>query len=535
MDAVCVEAVLMRKLSRLRAAVAVLTVPIGAFAAAAQQMPPPPHKPVPFDQDVRTWVVPALREWRSKPGEFSITDNARIVIPRGASQLQPIAEALSQQLRWVTGVSAEVAVGRGRPGDIVLSLNSAVARGEREGYVLTLDQTADLAAATTDGARMGTQTLLQMLKRSPTLRSLPHGVATDWPDQRVRAMFVDVGRKYYEVGELEDLIRQMAWLKLNTLGLHFTDWPAFRLRSARFPGLAARQSYDRNDIMRLQATAQRYGIAIIPEIDLPAHATALIQYRPNLAFRCESMRQSDWLTRSAQGDTKALSWTVDITRSENREFLQSILREFVPWFTGEYFHIGGDEYQYDVDKNRCPELVDYARSRGFAYPGDVFVDWVNETDGLIRALGKKTAMWSWWRFKDDKTSIQPNKDILVYAWNAPRTQDMLAEGYNLIVTPEDKLYAAPGIENWDGSGYGRVDTNHVYREMPFPRSSQIVGYMVALWADAAESWTDRAMLATGYEPMAVLAERGWAGARSPTLDAFRDRLNRTSSAPAPAP
>ena len=535
MDSIRLEAVLMRALRRLVGAALVLATPIAGNVAAAQQMPPPPHKPVPFDRDVRTWVVPALREWQAKPGEFRVASGARIVIPRGGSQLQPVADALSRQLGWLSGVSAEVVAGGGRSGDIVLALDPSAARGEREGYALTINATAKVASATVEGARLGTQSLLQMIKRSPTLRSLPHGEAIDWPDQPMRAMFVDVGRKYYEIGELEDLMRQMAWLKLNTLGLHFTDWPAFRLRSARFPGLAARQSYDRDDIMRLQATARRYGIVIIPEIDLPAHATALIQYRPALAFSCESMRQSDWLTRSAQGDTRALSWTVDITRTENRAFLQSILREFVPWFQGEYFHIGGDEYQYDVDKNRCPELVEYARSKGFAHPGDVFVDWVNETDGLIRSLGKKTAMWSWWRFKDDKTSIQPNKDILIYAWNAPRMQDMIAQGYNVIVTPEDKLYAAPGIENWDGSGYGRVDTDHVYRDMPFPRSPQIAGYMVALWADAAESWTDRAMLAKGYEPMAVVAERSWAGARSATLDAFRDRLNRTSSAPAPAP
>lgn len=514
---------------------AAISVASTATGVAAQQMPPPPHKPVPFDQDVRTWVVPGLREWRSDLGQFRVPTAVRIVVPRGVPRLKPVADALASQLTWLSGVSAGVVVGRSRPGDIVLALDTNAARGEREGYALVIGTSVRVTSSTVEGVRLGSQSMLQMLKRSPTSRDLPRGTATDWPDQPSRALFVDVGRKYYEISELEDLMRQMAWLKLNTLGLHFTDWSAFRLRSTKFPGLAARLAYDRTDIKRLQATALHYGITIIPEIDLPAHATALIRYRPTLAFRCESMRQSEWLTRSAQGDAKSLAWTVDITRTENREFLQAVLREFVPWFEGEYFHIGGDEYQYDVDKNRCPELIKAARTRGFLHPGDVFVDWINETDELIRSLGKKTAIWSWWRFKDDKTSIQPNKDILVYAWNAPRMQDMLSQGYHMIVTPEDKLYVVPGIENWDGSGYGRVDANHVYREMVFSNSPQIAGYMVALWADAAESWPDRAMLAKSYEPMAVLAERTWSGPRSPTLDAFRDRLNLTSSAPAPLP
>ena len=519
----------------LRYAVAAAVALTAVQGAVAQQLPPPPHKPVPFDRDVRTWVVPALRDWQAAAGEFRITTSTRIVVPRGNAGLRLVAQALARQLGWTSDLSLPVVEGKAAAGDIVLALTPPTAQGGREGYTLTVGTAVRVAAASEAGVRHGTQSLVQMLKRSPTLRLLPRGQATDWPDQSIRAMFVDVGRKYYEIGELEDLMRQMAWLKLNTLGLHFTDWPAFRLRSERFPGLAARQSYDRADVARLQATAKRYGITIIPEIDLPAHATALIQYRPSLAFRCDSMRQSEWLTKSAQGDAGSLAWTVDITRGENRAFLQSIFREFVPWFEGEYFHIGGDEYQYDVDKNRCPELLDYTRARGLQYPGDVFVEWINETDSLIRSLGKKTAMWSWWRFKDDKTSIQPNKDILIYAWNAPRLNDMLAEGYRVVATPEDKLYVSPGIENWDGSGYGRVDTDYVYREMPFPRSPQIAGYMVALWADAAESWTDRAMLGKGYEPMAAVAERSWAGAGSKTLDEFRDRLNRTSSAPAPAP
>lgn len=510
--------------------IAALLALTGAGAPAAQQMPPPPHPPVAFDRDVRTWVVPALRTWSPAAGTFHIERGARVVVNGPAGEMQTIAADLARDLRSISGLEVAIASGDVRDGDIALTLRP----GEMlpaEGYRLAISARVSVEAATPAGLRYGTQSLLQMLRRSDDRRALPEGQAEDWPDQPRRAMFVDVGRKFYEVTELDDLMRQMAWMKLNTLGLHFTDWPAFRLRSEKFPGLADRQAYDRADVVHLEATARRYGITIIPEIDLPAHATALIRYKPSLAFRCESMRQSEWLTRSAQGKAKSLAWTVDITRKENRQFLQSLLREFVPWFSGPYFHIGGDEYQYDVDKNRCPELLAYVKAKGLTYPGDVFVDWINETDGFVHSLGKQTAMWSWWRFKDDKTSIEPNKDILIYAWNAPRQADMLAKGYHMIVTPEDRLYVVPGIENWDGSGYGLVDKDRVYRSMPFPRNPTIEGYMLALWADAAESSTDRMMLGRAWEPMAIVAERTWAGAGSATLDGFLDRLNRTSSAP----
>lgn len=502
-------------------------------SAIAQKLPPPPHPPVAFDTNVRTWVIPALREWKPETGSLQLKPGLRVVYPSRSPELREIAAGLAEDLRALTRIDAAVVAGNGRAGDIVLALGKV--EDHPDAYQLAVGNTVEVRAAGPAGIRLGTQSVLHLLKRSASSNSLPHGQANDWPEQPRRAMFVDVGRKFYRVGELDDLMRQMAWFKLNMLGLHFTDWPAFRLRSPKFPGLADRLSYDRADIDHLQRTARRYGITIVPEIDLPAHATALIQYRPSLAFQCESMRQSEWLTRSAHERAKSLAWTVDITKAENRAFLQSILREFIPWFEGDYFHIGGDEYQYDADKNRCPELLAYAKQKGLQYPGDVFVDWINETNRLVRSMGKKTAIWNWWRFKDDKTSIEPDTDILIYVWNSPRLQSILKSGYRVIVAPEDKLYVVPGIENWDGSGYGLVDTADVYAHMPFLRGPNIEGYMLALWSDAAESSTDRLMLARAYEPMAVVAERSWAGAASPTLDQFLDRVNESGSAPRPDP
>lgn len=505
--------------------------------ASAQKLPPPPHPPVAFDTNVRTWVVPALRKWTQDTGpgagSLRLKPGLRIVYPGQSAELRAIATVFADQLHELTRLDAIVVAGAARSGDIVLALGKAA--DHPDAYALTVSDRVEVRAASATAVRLGTQSVLHLLKRADGMQSLPRGQANDWPEQAKRMMFVDIGRKYYRVSELDDLMRQMAWLKLNTLGLHFNDWPAFRLRSPRFPGLADRLSYDRADVDHLQRTARRYGITIIPEIDLPAHATALIQYRPSLAFDCESMRQSEWLTRSAHERAKSLAWTVDITKAENRAFMQSILREFIPWFEGEYVHIGGDEYQYDADKTRCPELVAYAKEKGLQYPGDVFVDWINETNRFVKSMGKKTAIWNWWRFKDDKTSIQPDTDILIYVWNSPRLNDILASGYKVIVAPEDKLYVVPGIENWDGSGYGMVDTTDAYLRMPFLRGPNIKGYMLALWSDAAESSTDRLMLARAYEPMAVVAERSWAGAASPTLDQFLDRLNESGSAPGPGP
>ncbi len=494
--------------------------------------PPKSHVPVPTDPNIANWVTPGLRSWEGRPGTFTLPQRPRIVVaPHAAADVRDVAKGLAHDLRALTG-RAPALGSSASDGAIVLQIGSTgTASASPEAYTIEIGSRVTIRSASGAGLFYGAQSVLQLLKRAPGNQHLPHGRAVDWPDYGMRTMMVDIGRKYFEMSALDDLMRQMAWLKMNTLHLHFTDWPAFRLKSAKYPGLAAEQSYDRADIAHLEETARRNHITIIPEIDLPAHASAMIGYRPSLAFKCESLRQSEWLNRAAGDRAKDLAWVIDITREDNRQWIDSLLGEFIPWFSGPYFHIGGDEYNYDADKTRCPELMDYVRRRGLTYPGDAFVEWINATNQVVRAHGKTTVIWNWWRFKDDKTSIEPSKDIVIETWNSPRIDSILASGYKVILSPEDQLYVVPGIENFDGSNYGVVDTTHVYDTMQLKKGPAVLGYALALWTDAAEHRTDTYLLGRSYEPMAVLAERLWSDRSSTSLDAFLARLNRTGGAP----
>jgi N-acetyl-beta-hexosaminidase len=460
-----------------------------------------------------------------------LSPGARVVIPADRRLASEAAE-LRRDLRALTGLELPVVSGSAaRAGDIVLQIK-AHQPPRAESYALEIDSQVVIQGSDAAGVYYGTQTLLQLLKHSQTHRQLPRGATYDNPQVPLRMVMIDAGRRFYEVSHLERLMREMAWLKLNTLHLHLTDWPGFRLRSERFPGLAAALAYDRDDIRRLETTAHRYHITIIPEIDLPAHSAALLRYRPDLAFQCESMRQSSWLTHAAGAEAaRQMAWTVDITKSRNRDFLIQLLGEFIPWFSGPYFHIGGDEYQYDADKQRCPELVQAAREHGLTYPGDEFVAWINQADAFVRARGKTTIIWNWWRFKDDATSIEPDKDIIVELWNTPRLADTLAKGYRVIMSPEETLYLDPGIEP-DAGKYGIVDQKALYESWSPDLNPAIQGYALSVWADSAQLHTDSFMLGEAYDPMAVVAERLWSERHSGGVGEFFTRLNSIGAAPA---
>ncbi len=338
---------------------------------------------------------------------------------------------------------------------------------------------------------------------------------------------IDAGRRFYQVSYIQTLIRQMAWYKMNDLHIHFTEWSAFRLKSDKYPGLSAPDAYSKDDIKTIVATAKKYHIVVVPEIDLPAHASAISSFNPNLGFSCESMRKARWQGEEANNAGKA--WTLDVTRPEVRKWIKDLLDEFIPLFEGPYFHVGGDEYQYDPEKYKCPELVDYMNKKGYTKPGDVFIEWLNEVNEQVKSHGKTTQIWSWWNFGKNSTSIQPSKDIVVNVWNKPTEKLLLDAGYKIIITPEEELYVSPGLA--DTSGYGVVDCKKIYEKWKPDTNTQILGYKVCVWSDRAEFHTDQWFEGHAFEPKVVLAEKVWAGQGSTSLETYLDRVNKVGNPP----
>lgn len=475
-------------------------------------------------------IVPATRTWITESGVIALSPSTRIVTSKNdADTLANEAALLRTDLAVISGISPRIVQGKPRPGDILLTLQSPSSPGNPESYALEVADFVHISADTGAGVFYGTQSLLQLLKISEDRLTLGRGSVVDTPEQPMRAVMLDAGRRYFEVEQIENLLRDMAWKKQNTLHLHLTDWPAFRLRSERYPGLAPALSYDRAAIRRIQDTAARYHITIIPEIDLPAHAVALTQYKPELAFSCPSMRQAEWLEKAGVDQT-GKAWTIDITKQANRDWLRDLLNEFIPWFDGPYFHIGGDEYQYDRHKRECPELMQAMRDRGFKEPGDVFVDWINETNGVVKSHGKQTIIWSWWTFLDNKPSIAPDKDIIIDVWNQPEEQTIIDAGYRTLLSPENLLYVSPGLEGGPDN-YGIVDLEKVHERWQPRTSDGVLGYSVAIWADKAEKHTDQWFFGKAYEPSSVVAEKLWSGQGTDSAWEMLARLNRVGLPP----
>jgi hypothetical protein len=485
-------------------------------------------------------VVPALREWTAGQGSFQLVPQSRIVIGIGSGTvLTADARTFRDDLAAITGQDLPIVMDdHPHTGDIYLALDNAPAsNGPASGspapsnatsnstasppgavggrYSLSISDIAAISAATATGVFYGEQTIEQIFKQDNEHGSLPQGTATDWPAQRVRGLMLDMGRHYYTPAYVENQIREAAWYKLNVIHMHLTEADAFRLNSPKFPGLAAAQSYTRSDIAAFEATAAKYHITIIPEIDLPAHATAITNHWPQTTWDCAPMNAE-----------RGHNFTVDITKPYTLDIVKQLLDEFVPWFSGPWFHIGTDEYPYQSTQEQCPELVNYAQAHHLASTSDVFVQFIDYMNSIVRAHGKTAVAWGWWDDAGTPT-IEPDKNIVVEAYgggSSDSPQHFVQQGYQVLYANGNQLYATPGLNLFP-------DDQSLYSNWPTLNSPDVLGYMFSRWSDNKETQSDAYFDWYAERPQAVLADRTWGGPMSASVFGFEGRVDRIGSAP----
>ena len=250
----------------------------------------------------KPFVVPELTSWAGAEG--SVVPSGRIVVKN--KMMREVAARLAADYEQMFGRTLTVASGKVRPGDIVLSKSKIASLG-KEGYRMEIATSINVEAVTARGAYWATRTLLQLSEQSAE-HQLPRGLIEDVPQYALRGFMIDCGRKFIPMSYLRNLVKVMAYYKMNTLQIHLNDngfrqffggdWmktqAAFRLESERFPGLAARDGhYTKQQFIDLQILAEQCGVEIITEIDSPAHVLAFTQYKPELGSKEYGMDHFD--------------------------------------------------------------------------------------------------------------------------------------------------------------------------------------------------------------------------------------------------
>lgn len=446
-------------------------------------------------------TIPALKEWEDKNGKFIFNNSSRILIdPDYTYQLSSTAQTFQNDIKDLKGF--QINIGNGNQcdaGDILITLNSQDTTLGDEGYSLLITDHVIINASNETGAFYGTRSLLQMLKLNDTIQS---GNARDWPDYKERGLMVDNARKYFSIDWLQNHIRELSYLKLNIFHLHITDNEGFRLECTKYPQITSTQFYKKSEIISLQKLADEYHVIIVPEIDMPNHMSAIVEHFP-------STRLVD-----TNGNI-AGNCCIDITLDESRSLVTDLLEEYLPLFTGHYWHTGCDEYFSDF--GAYPQFKKYAQEHyGInAVPNDTFFGFINWIDSIVKANGKSLRIWNDClnKSKGINHAVNINKDIIIEYWSGDiHPQELLDEGYYLMNCNSDRLYYLLGYGespmNIFMFNVWRPNIFHGERTLP-DKHPQILGSCMSVWCDIPNIETETQIAYVIRNTLRILSQLNW--------------------------
>jgi hexosaminidase len=297
--------------------------------------------------------------------------------------------------------------------------------GEDESYQLNISNSgARLNAPTTLGVMRGLQTFLQLVQITNAGFAVPAVSIDDSPRFPWRGLMIDAGRHFIPLDVLKRNLDGMAAVKMNVFHWHLSENQGFRVESKKFPKLQEMGSdglfYTQNEVRDLIAYARARGIRVVPEFDMPGHATAWFVGYPELA--------------SGPGPYEIeRKWGIfdpamDPTREETYKFLDTFIGEMAALFPDQFFHIGGDEVNgKEWDAN--PKIQAFMHAHGLKDNNDLQAYFNQRVQKIVAKHGKTMLGW------DEILRPDLPKTIVIQSWRGPESLAQAAkQGYRSLLS-----------------------------------------------------------------------------------------------------
>jgi len=380
--------------------------------------------------------------------------------------------------------------------------------GEDESYHLEIKTTGALLTAPNPlGILHGLQTFLQLVHSTPEGFAVAVVSIDDKPRFPWRGLMIDTGRHFMPLGVIRENLNEMEAVKMNVFHWHLSEDQGFRVESKTFPLLQAKGSdglyYTQDQVRDILAYARDRGIRVVPEFDMPGHATSWFVGYPDLASgKGPYQIERHW---------GIFDPAMDPTRESTYQFLDQFIEEMTALFPDVYFHIGGDECNgKEWDAN--PRIQAYMRSHQLADNAALQAYFTSRVQALVTKHHKITVGWD--------EVLQPNTphDVVIQSW---RGQDSLAEaarrGYRGILSAGYYINL-----NQSAADHYAVDP-FANGKVPLSpeQASRILGGEATMWTEFA---TPENISSRIWPRTAAIAERLWSAQNVNNIDSMYQRL-----------
>ncbi len=463
-------------------------------------------------------LLPLPKIVKMGEGEMSLSASTRIVAT--APELRPLADIFAGELLALTTIRMEVSeapatgLGPGAPraGDIVLRINpklradnDIIAVQNREvvktrdfAHTISVDDMCVVEGWDYRAVCEGTATLLQAVKRKDGKASLPKMQIKDWPFADYVGFMFDCARQDVPLHAIEDFVTCMRFWKVRYMHLHLSDESAMMFPLRKWPQAGKNNGainngdpgkvWDRAELIKVVKFADACGVTIVPELETPGHCGS---YQAALG--------------GALGDCNLRM--MDIANDSIYPNLEEIINDMCDVFTNTpYFHIGGDEIQLEIlrEKEHVKKyLADHNMPPVEKGGMDALLkQHVLRLNEFIKKRGKKTIYWGGYQ----GPPLDPEmKDCIVYSWymGAREAQD---KGMTTITVP------------WEIVGPWEKWNIFSSNKDMLKRTDSVLGGARVAWEQSAESYTTTCMF------QGFLHEGMW----SPDSTATADMAEKTA-------
>ncbi|WP_291103908.1 MULTISPECIES: beta-N-acetylhexosaminidase [unclassified Flavobacterium] len=400
--------------------------------------------------------------------------------------------------------------------------NGKVGLYEEESYQLDIQPNKITIDATTDlGALHALETLLQLLQNNNNSYYFPTTIINDFPRFTWRGLMIDVARHFEPVDVIKRNLDAMASMKMNVFHWHLSDDQGWRIEMKKHPKLIEMASdgdyYTQEEIKNIVKYADERGILVVPEIDVPGHASAILTAYPEIGSKIGNGK----ITYAVERNSGIFTPTLDPSNPKTYQLLSEIFDEVCPLFPGGYFHIGGDENQgKDWDAN--PKIQEFKKKNKLVNNHELQTYFNMQLIPMLKKHNKQLMGW------EEIMTENMSKDAIIHAWRG--TNEGLDSGGSLIKA------AKSGFKTVLSNGY-YIDLmlgveNH-YLNDPIPKNSiltseekaRILGGEATMWSELVTPLNIDSRI---WPRTAAIAERLWSNENVTDMNSLLKRLKTIS-------
>ncbi|MEG9438839.1 family 20 glycosylhydrolase [Edaphobacter sp. HDX4] len=491
-------------------------------------------------------LIPMPAHLEPSAGTLILQDGAEISYPAMDDGARFSAMHLAELLKRTRGLSLRVveSVGTQDKAAIVFERTAdPMTNRNKEAYDLVVGRNAvKISAASSAGLYYGSVTLWQLVTDAAGDKGtvqLECVAIQDAPELPWRGIMLDSARHMQSVTYIKQLIDRISLEKLNVLHWHLTDDQGWRLEIKRYPkltqvggfrrlphvfGSAAKPTgpnyggfYTQAEVRDLVKYAAQRNVMIVPEIEMPGHASAPLAAYPQFG-------STDLHLTAPASEYGIFPYLYNVD-DKTFEFLENILTEVMDLFPSPYIHVGGDEAIKDQWKSSAT-IQAQMKKLGIVNEDALQSYFIKRIDTFITAHHRRTLGWD----EILEGGLAPNAAVM--SWHGIAGGISAAkQGHDAVLAPVRPLYFNYRQTDSASEAPGRFALNSlqsVYNFDPLPPSltaderKHILGIQANLWTEYVQTG-DRVTWMI-FPRAAALAEVAWAPSHPRNWNEFTSRV-----------